>query len=198
MLKKINLVYYYLFVYPFYKLRFKNIGSKSRLIGLKIDGHHRISIGNKVFIRNGGWVACLPLKENTDATLLIDDGTYIGRYCHIYATEKIVIGKNVLIADKVYIADNIHSYDDISLPVIQQPVKQTNAVNIGDGAWLGENACIIGASVGRNSVIGANAVVTKDIPDYSVAVGAPAFIIKRYDTKSNQWLKTDKEGNFIE
>lgn len=139
----------------------------------------------------------MPLTGNTDARLTIGDGTYIGRFCHIYATSKIEIGRKVLIADKVYLSDNLHGHSDIDLPVIDQPVQQTNPVLIGDGAWLGENVCVIGASVGKNSVIGANSVVTKDIPDFCVAVGAPASIIKRYNFETNQWCKTDKQGNFL-
>jgi acetyltransferase-like isoleucine patch superfamily enzyme len=61
---------------------------------------------------------------------------------------------------------------------------------IGDGSWIGENACIIGAHVGKNCVIGANAVVTSDIPDYSVAVGVPAVVIKRFDAPSKMWISS--------
>jgi acetyltransferase-like isoleucine patch superfamily enzyme len=76
-------------------------------------------------------------------------------------------------------------------------VEQLSPVIIQDGAWLGENVCVVGASVGKNSVVGANSVVTKDIPDYCVAAGAPAIIIKRFDLEKKEWRRTDKEGNFI-
>ncbi len=197
MLKKINLLAYSLFKYPLYKILFGKIGSSSRLINAKIDGYSRIFIGSKVYINDKGWLACVPLTGNTDAKLIIGDGTYIGRFSHIYATSKIEIGNKVLMADKVYISDNLHSYENIEIPVIDQPIKQTNQVIIGDGAWLGENACVIGASVGKNSVIGANSIVNKDIPDYCVAIGSPAIIIKRYNFETRQWQKTDKEGQFI-
>ena len=59
---------------------------------------------------------------------------------------------------------------------------------IGDDSWIGENVCIIGASIGRHCVIGANAVVTKEIPDYCVAVGNPARVIKRYDFEQKDWV----------
>ncbi len=173
------------------------IGSSSRLISTEFDGHNRIFIGSKVYINNGGWLACAPLTGDTNARLSIGDGCYIGRFCHIYATSKIEIGKKVLMADKVYISDNLHSYENIELPVIDQPIKQADAVIIGDGAWLGENVCIIGASVGKNSVVGSNSVVTKSIPDHCVAIGSPATIIKRYNFETRQWQKTDKEGQFI-
>lgn len=58
---------------------------------------------------------------------------------------------------------------------------------IGNVAWIGENVCIIGASVGKNSVIGANSVVTRDIPDFCVAVGSPARVIKKFDFSDECW-----------
>lgn len=190
-------MFYYLFKYPVYKFLFGKIGSSTRLINPKIDGHSRIFIGSKVYINDKAWLACEPLTGNRNCSLTIGDGTYIGRFCHIYSTSKIEIGKKVLIADKVYLSDNLHGYQNIELPVIDQPIQQTNAVIIGEGAWLGENVCVIGAGVGKNSVIGANSVVTKDIPDYCIAVGSPAVIIKRYNFDTKQWCRTDKEGQFI-
>jgi acetyltransferase-like isoleucine patch superfamily enzyme len=197
MRKKIQLLSYYLFSFPVYKMMLGKIGSRSRLLHPVIEGHKRIFIGKKVYIQRGGWLACLPLTGNHNCILSIDDGTYIGRYCHIYATSKIEIGKKVLIADKVYLSDNSHGFENTRLPVIDQAVRQLKPVSILDGAWLGENVCVIGASVGKNSVVGSNAVVTKDIPDYCVAAGAPAIIIKRFDPEKKEWRKTDKEGNFI-
>ncbi len=197
MLNKLNLLAYYFFRYPVLKTMLGSIGPSSRLIRTKVTGHSRIHIGSKVYVNDLGWLACEPLTGDDNAKLLIGNGTYIGRFCHIYATSKIEIGTKVLMADKVYIADNLHSYENIQIPVIDQPIRQTKQVVIGDGAWLGENVCIIGASVGKNSVIGSNSVVTRDIPDHCVALGAPAIIVKRYNFESNGWQKTDKEGNFI-
>lgn len=197
MLRKISLLFYYLFRYPVYKLLLGKIGSSSRLINPTITGHARIFIGSKVYINDKAWLACEPLTGDTNARLTIGDGTYIGRFSHIYSTSSIDIGKKVLMADKVYLSDNLHSYQTIDMPVIDQPIRQTKPVVIDDGAWLGENVCVIGARVGKNSVIGANAVVTNDIPDYCVAVGSPAVIIKRYNSETKQWCKTDPGGQFI-
>lgn len=79
-----------------------------------------------------------------------------------------------------------------------QPVKQLNDVIIGDDTWIGEHAVIIGASIGKHCVIGSNSVVTHDIPDFSIAVGTPAKIIKRYDFETGKWRKTDSKGSFID
>ncbi|WP_289818532.1 DapH/DapD/GlmU-related protein, partial [uncultured Duncaniella sp.] len=69
-------------------------------------------------------------------------------------------------------------------------------VRIGEGSWLGVGVSVLGANIGRHCVIGANAVVTKDIPDYCVAAGIPARIIKRYDFDSREWRKTTPDGHF--
>lgn len=167
--------------------RFKHVGEGTRLYKpLHIDGIGNITLGDHVSVHEGTWLAAIPLTGN-EVQLDIEDGVTLGHYNHIYATRSIIIGKNVLTADKVYISDNLHSYEDITVPVIKQPIKQCKPVVIGDGSWLGENVCVIGASIGKHCVIGANAVVTKDIPDYSVAVGSPARVKKKYDFEQNKW-----------
>jgi acetyltransferase-like isoleucine patch superfamily enzyme len=198
MRKVFRLMGWYLFSFPFYKLSLAGLGRRSKLISTKVEGSKNITIGADVYINDGGWLACLPLTGNQHCSLTIGDGTYIGRFCHIYATSRIGIGKKVLVADKVYIADNLHQFNEINKPVMDQPIKQTAEINIGDGAWLGENVCIIGASVGKQSSIGANSVVTKDIPDYCVAVGSPARIIKRYSFDKKEWLPANEKGEFID
>lgn len=182
----------------FYKSKFKFFGNNSSvLFPLNLNGIENISIGNRVHIAYKTWLAAVAHTGEANCELIIGDGTCIGNFNHIYATKSIVIGKNVLTADRVYISDNLHGYEDITLPIIHQPIKQIGTVVIGDGSWLGENVCVVGAKVGNNCVIGANSVVTKDIPDYCVAVGSPAKIIKRYCFEKSKWLKTDKIGNFI-
>lgn len=167
-------------------------------ISTKIEFPENIYIGDKMSLGRMSWLAANPLTQLEKCSLKIGNGSYIGNFAHIYATHKIEIGNEVLIADKVYISDNLHSFETIVIPIIKQPIKQLEEVIIGDGAWIGENVCIIGASVGKQSVIGANSVVNKSIPDYCIAVGSPAKIIKRYSFEKQAWLKTDAKGNFIE
>ena len=128
-------------------------------------------------------------NSNEKCTLKIDNNTVIGHFSHIIALKDIHIGSNVLMADKVFISDCTHEYEQIDTPIIQQPVRILSPVSIGDDSWIGENVCILGASVGRHCVIGANSVVTKDIPDYTVAAGNPAKILKRYDFLNQCWVK---------
>ena len=163
--------------------------NRSRIMApLKLDGVENFSIGKRVLVNRMAWLAAMPLTGDK-VELIINDGTYIGNFAHIYATQSICIGKNVLIADKVYISDNLHGYENIDIPIKDQPVVQNGKVFIDDDSWIGENVCIIGAKIGKHCVIGANAVVTKDIPDYCVAVGNPAKIIKKFDPDTKKWVK---------
>lgn len=156
---------------------------------LRIDGAENIFIGHRVYIGYKAWLAALPLTGETKCSLIIKDDCAIGNFNHIYCTKQIILEKGVLTADKVYISDNLHSYNDIDTYIKDQPIVQNREVVIGEGSWLGENVCVLGAKIGRHCVIGSNSVVTKDIPDYCVAVGVPAKIIKRFDVERNEWIK---------
>lgn len=177
-MRRINIYWHYLVTILVYKFQIRHIGKRSIIINpLQIDGGHNIGIGDHTQISYKTWLAALPLTGE-QCQLKIGNGCMIGHFNHIYATNSITIEDNVLTADKVYISDNIHGYEDISTPILNQPIIQKKPVTIGEGSWIGENACIIGCTIGKHCVIGANAVVTHDIPDYSVAVGAPARVIK--------------------
>lgn len=176
-----------IFIY-LYRKYFRGIGKNVYINSLlKLNGAKNISIGDNVCIEYKTWLAAIPLTGSSECTLEIGDECSIGHFNHIFATKKIVISKKVLTADNVYISDNLHSYENINLPIKEQPIKQLNSVYIGEGTWIGENVCIIGASIGKHCVIGANAVVTKDIPDYSIAVGVPAKVIRKYNHNKKQW-----------
>ena len=99
------------------------------------------------------------------------------------------IGENVLLSPNVYITDCDHEYRDVNVAVIDQGVNQKNQnVSIGDESYIGINSVIVGnVSIGKHCVIGANSVVTKNVPDYCVAVGSPAKVIRKYDFEINEW-----------
>lgn len=156
----------------------------------RIDGAKFIHIGKNSVIQAGGWLYCVPEAEGS-ARLEIGSGCELGYNNHITAVRDVVIEDDVLTANNVFISDNQHAYEDTGMPILHQPVRFKNRVVIGRGSWLGENVCVVGASVGRNSVIGANAVVTCDIPDYCVAVGTPARVIRRFDPVTGAWVNTD-------
>ena len=165
---------------------------------LKITGGANIFIGSNTYIGYKAWLAADNINGSDDCKLQIGNHVSLGNFNHIYATQSIIIEDYVLTADKIYISDNLHSYEDINTPIKLQPIKQVAHVVIGNGSWIGENACIIGVKIGKNCVVGANAVVTKDVPDYCVVAGIPAIIIKRYCLKTNCWKKTSADGKFID
>lgn len=183
----------------FRKQKFASFGKNSVIHKtVKTSSTENIRIGEGVTVGMHTWIEAKPLTGEKVACLILHDGATVGEYNHIYSTHCIEIEKNVLTANFVYISDNLHSYEDITLPILKNPIKQLQPVVIGEGSWLGEHVAVIGASIGKHSVIGANSVVTKDIPDYCVAVGSPAFVVKRYDFKSGIWKRTSKDGLFIE
>lgn len=177
--------------------KFAGFGKGTKvLMSEGVEGAENISIGKNVLIAAHTYMAARSLDLGKSVSLSIGDGTRIGRYNHIYATSRIEIGSRVLTANNVYISDNSHQYKDPKKPIFDQPLIQLNEVSIGSGTWVGHGAVIIGAHIGRNCVIGAGAVVLEDIPDNCVVVGAPAYIIKRYDFHKEIWRRTDSNGEF--
>lgn len=169
-----------------YKRKFGDIGKKSCIYApLRLDRVKSIYIGNGVCIHDKAWL----MGGDEEKTLIIKDGTTIGHYSHIIANHHIEIGEKVLIADKVFISDCTHNYKDVHIPIIDQGIHNLNPVVIGEGTWIGEGVCILGARVGKQCVVGANAVVINDVPDYCVAVGAPAKVIKMYNAEELKWKK---------
>lgn len=160
---------------------------------LKIQGYQYIHIGKGAFIHDQTWLGAYPVDGN-NPELRFEEGVCVGHFNHFSCSLRIVLEKNVLTADKVFITDNTHAFEDIRIPVIHQPIRLLKPVIIGEGAWIGENVSIIGCSVGKNSIIGANSVVTKDVPDYCIAAGNPARIIKRYDFEKQQWKSVSKNN----
>jgi acetyltransferase-like isoleucine patch superfamily enzyme len=179
-----------LLFYILNKRKFKRLEFRSMIIKpLRIDGKQYISLLRGAIVQKYAFLYAARIDEH-EPELIIGKGSVLGNCNHIAAVRKVVFGENVLTADNVYVSDNLHGYENVNVPIMHQPVKFKSEVYIGDGAWLGENVCIIGARIGKNCVIGANAVVTSDIPDYSVAVGIPARVIKKYDPKTKMWEKT--------
>ncbi|MEM6474693.1 MAG: acyltransferase [Pseudomonadota bacterium] len=185
----------------FYRLLgplFGSMGRGVRIVRpLRIFGARYCRFGDASVLQYGAYV--LALKEHDEAPeLIIGARTMIGNHAHIVATKRVEFGEGVLTADRLFVSDNRHTFEDPSVPVRDQGITQLSEVHIGDGTWIGENVCISGASIGRQCVIGANSVVTKDIPDHCVAAGAPARITKRYCDNRRGWFPTDSRGEFRE
>ena len=159
---------------------FARFGSKTVLMyPLRLSGEQRIAIGDRVFIGPGSWLQALPDGENESIAIWIGKGTSVAGACVISAVRNIKLEEHVLLARNVYISDHIHKYSDTDTPVMAQGVEKIEPVLIKRGAWLGQNVVVCpGVTIGTGAVIGANSVVTRDIPDYCVAAGAPAHVLK--------------------
>lgn len=117
------------------------------------------------------------------------EGSSVQQNLHLTCANSIVIGKYTAIAANVTITDIHHPYTDILTPIEQQMIE-VKEVEIGEDCKIYNNAVILpGVHIGKHVTVGANSVVTKDIPDYSVVVGNPARVIKTFDFKINKWVK---------
>ncbi|WP_337042755.1 acyltransferase [Emticicia sp. 17c] len=102
------------------------------------------------------------------------------------------IGNNVILAQNIVLSGLNHVYTDIQTPIYLQPVT-TATITIEDDCWIGANAVLTaGVTIGKHSVVAGGAVVTKNIPPYSVAVGNPARVIKQYNAETQQWENVGK------
>ncbi len=136
---------------------------------------------------------------------IIEDFTLISNACgDVIMGKKVLIGcgskiigpvtfeDNILIAQNVVMSGINHDYLDTRKPIVEQGFS-ANEIIIEDGVWVGAGVIVTaGVRIGKNSVIGAGSVVTKDIPAYSVAVGNPARVIKYFDFGTHKWIKIPK------
>jgi acetyltransferase-like isoleucine patch superfamily enzyme len=163
----------------------KSFGQNS-LLRYPIDllGGKYISIGKKTGIGARGVITAWD-KHNGDSytpEIIIGNNIWIGEDCHITAINKIQIGDNALIGKKVTITDNSHGkceYDLLEIPPNSRPLYSKGPVIIEDNVWIGDKVTILpGVKIGKNSIIGANSVVTKDVDENCVVGGNPAKILK--------------------
>jgi carbonic anhydrase/acetyltransferase-like protein (isoleucine patch superfamily) len=163
------------------KGRFRHWGKQSRIMPpFRVSYPSAIQVGDGVMIMDHGWFNVKDYRTDGRASLIIDNGTFIGRFVHINAWQDVVIEANVLIAHHVLIGDETHFYEDPNIPIKFQGGGFAGSVLLRSGCWIGEGVAILpGVVVGKNAVVGANAVVTRDVPDYTVVGGVPAKVIKR-------------------
>ena len=150
-----------------------------------------VCLEDGVMINRECWIHALRSNdEPATPKVIIGAQSSVGMGATISAVRRIVLGEHVLLARNVYISDHGHAFEDINVPIMLQGIRGVGEVTIGDYTWIGQNACILpGVKIGRHCVIGANSVVTRDLPDYCVAAGLPARIIKQYNPKNQQWEK---------
>jgi acetyltransferase-like isoleucine patch superfamily enzyme len=175
--------------------KFASFGNRSLIMWkpTTIFNEQYISIGDDTLIGPGVALSAgmVPGQECISKVVVsIGDRCLIGRGSGIVGHFSIEIGNDVWTGHHVYITDQNHGYEDVTRPISQQSQPERPVV-IGDGSWLGHGAVVLpGVTIGKHVVIGANSVVTKDIPDFSVAVGSPARVIRQYD-ETLGWVNVD-------
>ncbi|MBK7682789.1 MAG: acyltransferase [Bacteroidia bacterium] len=125
--------------------------------------------------------------NNGMGAVLIGDNTRVGISNVLIGP--IQIGNHVIIAQNVVMSGLNHGYEDIKTPIRMQPCT-TAKISIGNDSWIGANSVITaGVTIGKHAVVAAGSVVTKSVPDYSIVAGNPARIIKQYNEVTGNWEK---------
>lgn len=155
-------------------------------------GKHNIRIGKG--FSSGRYCRFEAHGDDGEVNILIGNNCQVNDSVHIAALSYVSIADNVLIASRVFITDLNHGGYNGELhsdpfTICKDRKLTSSPVFIKENVWLGEGVVVLpGVTIGKCSIVGANAVVTKDIPDFSIAVGNPAKVIKQYNFECNKWL----------
>jgi len=160
--------------------------------GVVINRPRFVQVGDHVRIKRNTSINLHPKdKKSKEILLFIGDDVIISESCFISACNRVVIEEHVGISPNVMIIDNSRKVGDISRPSKEQELK-IGYVHIGADSWIAYGACVMpNVTIGRHCIIGALSVVNKDIPPYSVAVGSPAKVVKRFDFEKKEWVKVN-------
>lgn len=184
-----------LFTLLWYRYLFHRMGARC-IINSPIYTYRpdAIEIGNRVSIGPSCRLEAYPddpLSSGQVPMLKIGNRVRLEHRVQLSCLHSLIIEEEALIASGCYISDNNHSIDPTGPPYMDQPSTFAPTL-IGRGVWIGQNVCVLAGSViGERSVIGAGSVVKGYIPPYSIAVGAPARVVKRYCFDTNQWIKVE-------
>jgi acetyltransferase-like isoleucine patch superfamily enzyme len=162
--------------------------------GVTLRHPHKIRIGNDVVIDDG---CVLDAKGASNQGISIGDGVFVGRhsslntkdgdivledrvnigpFCTVFSASRVRIGRETLLAAYAYLVGGGHAFDEIGTPILDQP-RPSKGIDVGASSWIGTAVTVLdGITIGQGVVVGANAVVTRDLPDFSVAAGTPAVV----------------------
>jgi acetyltransferase-like isoleucine patch superfamily enzyme len=166
--------------------KYLNISNKARLVNLKY-----VEVGDNFIMDEFAEIYCNPINNEIVPSLVIGDNVHLSKHCCIGCSNKVVLENDVRLAPYCHITDRNHIYTDVNKPIWKQPAESPGPVIIGQQTWLGFGVQVMpGVSIGKHCVIAAGSIVTKDIPDYSVAIGSPAKVIKQYNFDTQEWERT--------
>jgi acetyltransferase-like isoleucine patch superfamily enzyme len=135
----------------------------------------RLELGPHVLLEPDVWISA-----PGDARIRIGGGTFLNIGVMVAAQDLVEIGSHCMLANGCFVSDASHRFDDPDRPITEQGFESKGPTRIGDNCWLGLGVVVTsGVTIGERSVIGANSVVTRDIPPYSVAAGAPARVLRQ-------------------
>lgn len=167
----------------------------------KICGFSHIYIGKNFTVGRNLWLDAITCDgtQTFNPIIEIGDNVGLGNGVHIGCTNRIKIGNNVLIGSYVIIEDHNHGYYDSfhltkhespDTPPTKRKLTDDGYIEIGDNVWIGDKVTILtNSKIGKGAIIGANSVVKGEIPPYTIAVGVPAKVIKKYDFNKKIWIK---------
>jgi abequosyltransferase len=189
------------FWYPIINLKNRFLfGSYGRDVyiepGVVINRPRYIHIGDRTFIKQHTNINIHPAdKKSKEGMLFLGKHVTISQGCIISAFTRIVLEDEVGMAPYGCILDNTRKPTDITRPLQEQDIE-VGPVHIGEGSWLGYNVIVLpNVTIGKHCIIGALSVVKKDIPPYSMAVGSPARVVKRFDFNRKEWVRYPGTGN---
>ena len=152
-----------------------------------------IKLGDFVIIRNNAWLNTFDLSESDkEPKIIIDHCCVINAQAVISAKNRVRLDRDVMVSACALIMDHNHAYEDTHLAIKAQGLTPGGTIRIEQGCWIGHGAAIVCGQgdlvIGRNSVVAANALVTRSFPPHSVIVGNPARLARRFDTEKGVWV----------
>lgn len=158
----------------------------------RISGADRVVVGARTEIGADPMIAAITeyAGEQFSPTVEIGDDVYIGPHLYLVSVSSVKIGNGAVLSEGVFITDVSHGVSPGDGLIMKQKLIPGGPVSIGEHSFIGFRASIMaGVLVGRHCVVGANAMVTKSVPDYCLLVGNPARVVKRYDPHQKVWLR---------
>jgi abequosyltransferase len=155
-----------------------------------------VSFGSGIYVGKDCWINAVAADTNPAPSIIVGNGCRIGRRNVISARNLIQIEDDVLFAPGVLLMDHSHQYSDVNLPIHAQGLTGGGTIVVERNCWIGYGAAVLSTHgelrIGRNTIIGANAVVRSSLPPFSVAVGNPAKVVKRFDPGSGEWVRVEQ------